>query len=361
MEGDNPGDVLPKNQPALGDITNRLGKRGLTLISSNSGDKIVDDKGGNSQFTKRVCLGVENIIKEKCAVPSIGNENDKKKRACVSLRPCSEISSLRENVISGLSKGSEEIKESVSSLQIGRDNVAIHNVGEVDEATGDSCISGTLLPIATGTSSGVKENWDKDEEQDPLNVVEGCSQTEESVPEICGKDMEGIPVGNLTTGKHGMVELSAEHDLHVPASFKLEKCKGLMGDSCSNSSAGIDLLKSCSCSFCVKAAYIWSDLHYQDIRGRISALKKSQREANIMRERSCRNKGIDKLSQGNHYNVSKLESDLTGQWRSLFLHMENIFECEGNQLEASLLQLKDLRDNCKTDLEMVNGMPREKH
>lgn len=354
MEGDNHADVFPPKQPILGDITNRLGKRGITLISGNSGNKIVDDKEKNSQFTKRVCQGVENIVKEKCVSQSFGSKNDKIKSACVSSKPCNEINSLRGNVKSGISKTGDEINKS--------NNIVIDNVVEVEEATGDSCSSATLLPIATGTSDGIKEEFDKDDEHGTLNVVDICSQTGESVAEICGKDIEGIPVGSFNMGKLGMGEFPAGPESHVPGSFKLEKCKGLKSGSCSNSSAGIDLLKSCSCSFCVKAAYIWSDLHYQDIKGRIGALKKSQREASIMREKSCRNKGIDKAIQGNHYNnVSKLESDLTGQWRSLFLHMENIFEREGSQLETSLLSLKDLRDNCKTDLEKVNGMPREKY
>ncbi|KAF3796897.1 hypothetical protein EJ110_NYTH00785 [Nymphaea thermarum] len=36
-----------------------------------------------------------------------------------------------------------------------------------------------------------------------------------------------------------------------------------------------DTVQNCSCSFCCKAAYIWSELNYHDVRGRLSVLKKS--------------------------------------------------------------------------------------
>ncbi|KFK38535.1 hypothetical protein AALP_AA3G126600 [Arabis alpina] len=39
-----------------------------------------------------------------------------------------------------------------------------------------------------------------------------------------------------------------------------------------NQNLGNDLLRSCSSSFCLKAAYIWSDLHYQSIKGHLSAI-----------------------------------------------------------------------------------------
>ena len=67
------------------------------------------------------------------------------------------------------------------------------------------------------------------------------------------------------------------------------------------------------------------------------ALKKSQKEASLMVERSCRGKGIDTHSQENCPQSSKLESDLMSQWRSLFLHMEDILVREGSQLVSPSL------------------------
>ncbi|KAH1039638.1 hypothetical protein J1N35_041381 [Gossypium stocksii] len=61
-------------------------------------------------------------------------------------------------------------------------------------------------------------------------------------------------------------------------------------------------------------------------------LKRSQKEASILVQKSCSRKEIDIHNLGNPNKSSKLESDLTSQWRSLFLNMEDIFVHESNQL-----------------------------
>ncbi|PWA98133.1 hypothetical protein CTI12_AA004270 [Artemisia annua] len=101
-----------------------------------------------------------------------------------------------------------------------------------------------------------------------------------------------------------------------------EKCVGQKGDGVS--SMCMDMIKECPCSFCIKAAYLWSDLLYQDTKGRIAAIKKSQKEAALLVHQSSRNAVRDFSSN--------LESDLTGRWKSLFLHMEDIFVLESSQL-----------------------------
>lgn len=60
------------------------------------------------------------------------------------------------------------------------------------------------------------------------------------------------------------------------------------------------------------------------------AIKKSQKEASILVKRNSRNNEIGKYGQQSKF--SKLESDLTDKWRSFFLHMEDIFALESNQL-----------------------------
>lgn len=62
------------------------------------------------------------------------------------------------------------------------------------------------------------------------------------------------------------------------------------------------------------------------------ALKKSQKEASILVNKYARGKQTDLPGQGNSNKSSKLESDLTAQWRSLFHRMEDIFAHESNQL-----------------------------
>ncbi|CAL5323873.1 unnamed protein product [Camellia sinensis] len=366
MGGDNSADGFQKPRPVLGDVTNRLGKRALLLLSGESGNKFgdghgkhVDEKEGDSLFTQKVCQGVENIVKEKCGIRCIVNDNDKGKKACVSPRPCSEINTLRGNIIiSGISKITSEVKELNSfgaSLHLGKSNAVVDNVVEVVDASRDNCVSSISMPMVPGSCVGVEQNCINND------IIQDDLRGEELVSHACRKDCKHIiGADNFTLGKNGSVECSILPESQGSGSFKLENCIGLKGDGIANSSANVDSIKACSCSFCLKAAYILSDLHYQDMKGRIAALKKSQKEASIMVQRSCRDKGVDKHSQGNCPKYSKLESNLMGQWKSLFLHMEDIFVREGSQLETSLLALKDLRENCKTELEMVNGMPLEK-
>ncbi|CAA0831846.1 Unknown protein [Striga hermonthica] len=111
--------------------------------------------------------------------------------------------------------------------------------------------------------------------------------------------------------------------------------------------------RTCSCSFCKKAGYMWLDLNYQDIKARVPALKKSQKEASILAERIIRSKSIEKNSAESFSGSSRLESDLVCQWVSLFQHMAGVLEQESNQLESRLLPLNDLREKCKRDLESI--------
>lgn len=63
-----------------------------------------------------------------------------------------------------------------------------------------------------------------------------------------------------------------------------------------------------------------------------SALKKSQKEANSLVQKSSKGKDTNIHRQENPNKSSHLETDLTGQWRSLFLHMEDTFVRESSQL-----------------------------
>lgn len=64
-------------------------------------------------------------------------------------------------------------------------------------------------------------------------------------------------------------------------------------------------------------------------------LKKTQKETSILAQQSCRGKDINVDGQGNSNKLSKLESDLTGHWRSLFLHMGDMLVLERNHLVSA--------------------------
>ncbi|XWS33303.1 hypothetical protein CRYUN_Cryun22dG0070000 [Craigia yunnanensis] len=304
MSGDNFTDGKPKVRSVLGDITNRSVKRGFSSISDNSGFN--SKEAADFQFTKQVCLGIENLIKEKLKKPQFEPKPN------VLPTFSSEIDTLKENLV--------DVNDNVSE---------------------------------------VKEGFDLSDSDDTLEQGEGVMDIRDTLNDSCRDEDKDLGVGRLASSKGGCIEWSRlpKSTLQSSRSFELDRCVGLKNDGCMNLNAGVDMLKACSCSFCLKAAYIWSDLHYQDIKGRIAVLKKSQQEASILVQKCGRGKQIDTHSQGNANKSSKLESDLTSQWKALFLNMEDIFVHESNQLQASYIALKDLRENCKMDLERITGMP----
>ncbi|XP_021274592.1 uncharacterized protein LOC110409547 [Herrania umbratica] len=307
MNGDNFTEGKPNVRPVLGDITNRSVKRGFLSISDKSGFNSKEE--ADSHFTKQVCLGVERLIEEKSKTTHF-EPNPIFSPTC-----SGEIDTLKEDVISVDDKVSE-----------------------------------------------VKEGFDLSDSEDTLVQGEGVKEVGDPVNDSCRNEGKDLGIGRLASSKGGCIEWSRlpKSSLQSSRSFELERCVGLKNDDCVNLNAGVDMLKACSCSFCLKAAYIWSDLHYQDIKGRIAVLKKSQKEASILVQKSGRGKQTEIQSQGTANKSSKLESDLTSQWRSLFLNMEDIFVHENSQLQASYIALKDLRENCKMDLERITGMPSEK-
>ncbi|KAL2906016.1 ATP-dependent 6-phosphofructokinase [Bienertia sinuspersici] len=124
--------------------------------------------------------------------------------------------------------------------------------------------------------------------------------------------------------------------------FGLERCTALKGDGGCSSGA---------------AAYIWSDLHYQDVKGRISVLEKSEKGASDLAQKYNVGNEMGSHAQENVNDVEQLESDLMNKWRSLFHHMEDIFANEGSQLKDHFLALKDLREDFKMNVETITGMP----
>ncbi|XP_038975871.1 uncharacterized protein LOC103720314 isoform X3 [Phoenix dactylifera] len=118
--------------------------------------------------------------------------------------------------------------------------------------------------------------------------------------------------------------------------------------------------KSCACSFCLKAAYMWTDLHYQDTRGRLAALKKSKRLARSLEARCYGHDYTSKTARDNSKKSTEIEFELMQRWRSLFLHTENVLVRETAHLHSALLRLKELRENCKRNLEVTSMVRSEK-
>ncbi|CAK9320604.1 unnamed protein product [Citrullus colocynthis] len=355
MREDNIDDVLGHNRPALGNLTNRPLKRKLSSILSDSGvksrdgcGKTVDGKDEDSRFPKHVHLQAAKYVKENCK-RTCGEH-------CYSMAPsrfskeqqesdCSPASSEADTALSDIHK---------ETLQCNLPNDEPHLVQEDEHRITD----GEALGVPCFTTS-VVPTFPKDNKKDCPGILLNDADNEEAVDPVLSNDEKDIGIGRIGPSNHDSSECSRLPISEGSKSLALERCSGLKTDSCANLDMYGDLLKTCSCSFCLKASYIWSDLHYQDIKGRISALKKSQKDASILAQKSSKEKETYH-DQGNSSN-SKLEFDLCGQWMSLFRHMEDTFAHEGNQLQSSFVTLKDLRAECKMNLEMLNAMPMEKH
>ncbi|XP_047182217.1 uncharacterized protein LOC124848557 isoform X1 [Vigna umbellata] len=299
-------DGLFKIRPRLADVTNCPSKRPFSLVSSG---------GGDSQFTKQMRLGVESLAKSKIQM-QLGAHSQLNKE--VLLQP--------------------------------KENQPI------------------LFPSCDDTSSSCQKPGspsEGSEEKNPLGMkkcefggkVEGIAPTDCAVEsgdkDICVAENSGSPRCRAVQ----MPSISASNDSNFRG---LKPCSGHKGDGASNPVTDAADIKSCTCSLCSKAAYIWSDLHYQDAKGRLSAIKKSQKEAKLIIQKFS---GLeDTVMHGQHQSEESLnlELSLVHQWKSLFVQMQNMYAQESSQLESSFESLKNLRERCKTDLDSNDNSHREK-
>ncbi|XP_060185924.1 uncharacterized protein LOC132615353 isoform X1 [Lycium barbarum] len=350
MDEDNAIERRSKSRPVLGNITNQVGtKRPFSSLLGNSSLKSVD-------------RGSENVGSKFVLV----DDGNNAKRVCVAPRPCNKISSSKVDVVSGISNLPNQNQDPNLSRVDSSTAISQSIIGDTTEnksacgsaiekkyfeAINDKDCLATGVPVPVPALSGTE-----DHDAVPSCEINEDSEGTESDTDIFpnGPDEQGLD--NLVMSQTGSVDFA-----RLPESqesrVKLDTCAGT--ETCENNSslsASIESIKACSCTFCTKAAYIWLDLHYQDTKGRISAIKKSQREASLLVERSCKGKEIQK-EEGPEKDIeaANLESSLMGHWKSLFQHMEHIFHNEADQLEGSLVTLTDLKDRCKADLDSFNG------
>lgn len=382
------GDGFRDGRPALGDVTNRPAKRGFSLVFDDHlpgaksrdgrGKCRIDGGGGDAAFAKQVRLGVENLVKEKC---STGREADrvekgaaipllvKDKEARGSSPAHDEFSGAGHNLFSAAvhnlpSRSQELLNASHSNPKVSGIEMNAQSVVEVGDASRDSCTSivSTMSIQAGGQSSdGLKVRDDsadvvKEVDVDPIRE----STAQGPVTQVVSNCDEGLRIGKLASNASGSIEWSRLPNSQGLKNFELIRCQTSEGNGRDNLCAEEDPLKSCCCSFCLKAAHMWSDLHYQDIKGRITAVSKSRKEASSLAQKIGTVKDVIHVP-GNSDNSPNLEYALTNQWRSLFLHMEDILVREGRELQSSYCELKDMREKGKMDLESTNRMPLNRH
>ncbi|WJX47598.1 hypothetical protein P8452_34267 [Trifolium repens] len=257
-------------------------------------------------------------------------------------------------------------KRSLSSIydDDGVDNLAKKKCLSKEDKGKNLCVELPELPLSGNNSS---------QEPSLPSAGTGTDDSNDSFAVFCQKSPG-------RSQNEGFIDRGIEHDDNLESSkcagdgmelpigsgskFQgLERCSGLKGHGDADSNAhvggdvGIEFVKNCTCSFCTKAAHIWSDLHYQDVKGRLTALRKSQKEARLVVQKFSGISDTHNIihEQQGGVDPSDLESALMHQWKSLFVHMENILGHESRQLESSFERLKDLRENCKNDLDLANN------
>ncbi|KAG9141878.1 hypothetical protein Leryth_009254 [Lithospermum erythrorhizon] len=382
MDEDNCTFNRQKDRIALGDVTNKLGKRGFSMFSG-----VLEE-------------GVDGIKENNKGKSILVNEKERIKSSCVLRRSCSEINSLMENAFSGISKAIGENRENKKNVFVldevkdlacnrkgpvmldfskdgffrrndahfqdcderkeisisGGSKGSIYNMelmveaflgaddirtsGEAGDKSGDYC---EILEHNVSLDKEYGNKWKNMDTNDEFVV---SLENVHSDTDLLQDEGDHLGVEDFDQSETGSVEYNRLRLSQESRCFGLERCTNRKGGDCSSTNASIELIKDCSCSFCTKAAYIWTDLHYQDLKARIATIRKSEKEASLLVERSCRR--TETLKHGNtpqnSSGVSSLDSKLMDQWRSLFSQMEKTYEHEGNHLEASLLSLKDLQE-----------------
>ncbi|KAL0718461.1 hypothetical protein Bca4012_067783 [Brassica carinata] len=283
MTGDSCSLVSKETRLPLCDMTNVPSKRGLSSILSDillkSGDdsgKTVTREGSGVKFSKRLCLVVDDLVKESTRSSDTTDG---------SLVVDADSENLKES--QGETNAVGDAVVELSQRECNKDSNTADFVSQTDAVTGED-LKETLYSVSNRESDDMLA----------MVAAEGTGL---------------LPVDSMEIVNHDMV--------------------------------ADDELRSCSCSFCLKAAYIWSDLNYQDIKGRLSVLKKSQKETSTLIQRNGKGEPTD------------VEFDVMGQWTSLFLNMDGILARESSRLQDSFVAMKELRENCKIDLERATKTP----
>lgn len=315
---------------ALGDLTNVLRKRPATsdLEKSTGGIKIrriekdtgtgkgFDENAKTSSRGKGIVFGhlFDGVAKENFERPSIFQNTRVQHMAAEAAGLLSKEASDLKNHYASIDSFDLSDKEQDSSLESEGD----YDDEDNDEMNGELPRHFCSSELANKTSTNDGECLTQEEiigssgNQKPLSSLEATA----------GGDMPSSSVQHASMGTGGLEEAVAT--------------------------------KSCACSFCLKAAFMWMDLHYQDARSRLSVLKKNIKFARLLEEKSRGSEYAANVAGYNSKRAVGMEFELSQQQRSLFLYTENALVRESTQLHSTFVKLKELRENCKTNLETIS-------
>ncbi|KAJ8421976.1 hypothetical protein Cgig2_021458 [Carnegiea gigantea] len=370
-------DKLPNNShnhsgkkealPVLGDITNQLGKRGSNFISSSpksSSKSVIGSKRSadpnnsyddDSRFWKQVSKVVDSLEKERYGMPKCpkivnesGGLSPLSGGKTYRLRaPSNRGSPVQVKAQSGVPNPAHDTEEppsgsGVDTLDLGKCRTLPNVV-----ALGDT-IKESIPSVTVAESSKVSHRNDvegvKDCGGEETAVVSDSGEndcTQESLAmKVVTNETKTLDVDYLPSSQSESVVNLRLVELQDKGPYGSDRCKLLKGDISSSSAIGLDLLKSCSCSFCTKG------MRKLLIYGLTCIIRMSragyEKEANNLAQRYS--KENEKLRHRQQHSKKGLENDLTSQWNSLFQHMGEMFVSESSQLQSYLLTLKDLRE-----------------
>lgn len=231
MGDDKTTERVVKNRAVLGDLTNQSHKRNLTSIQGGSGAYAGDYK------SKRVCLGVEEILKGKSGTKCQMDGN---------LNGLPSLKNNQERMVSVVSNMTKDIKVTAKALE-----------GSCDH--GDGCAEKVIVPRTGGPSKDTIVSCDSvpasvgidDEERIDCGITES-----DAVFECLGSQTGTNIVADDGSGlkQYGPAQCPELPTLQGSRSFELTRCS-VPSKDCMNLSAGSDPLKECSCSFCLKGNY----------------------------------------------------------------------------------------------------------
>ncbi|KAK9670462.1 hypothetical protein RND81_13G203700 [Saponaria officinalis] len=340
-----------ERRTVLGDVTNQSGNKGIQFDTRSLGSKplsgskrAAENTIDDSHLSKQVCVGLE---KDRCF-----------SEKCLKVVPPNKVglSPLRGGKTYRLKTGSGDIKElscsALDSIDLGEDRHLVSAV-DLNDANKEGMVSGSCC------EKNCREGGNEcqgEETRGISDVGESDFTPEDGATQVLsdnGKSVGGDCVGCSWSDS---VETSRVAESQETRSFGLERCTLFKGDGSNSSAAGVDLLKNCPCSFCTKVGYIWSDLQCQDVKGRMSTLAKSRKEVSNLVQKYTKETAASE-AQGNSSTAPPLETDLKTMWKSLFQHMDNIYAAESSQLQSSFAVLKEVREDYKMNLEMINVTP----
>ncbi|XP_077224661.1 uncharacterized protein LOC143857976 [Tasmannia lanceolata] len=363
-------------------------KENVRTNSENVSQKIENLVKGEENVSRKI----ENLVKGKENVSRVSTNSENvtdgnstglsllnAKWLCHSMNSVNGSESLHNNVALDVPRNPDEIKELSTllddDLHFIRGHTMMHGIVDGDGSK-DSCVSSISVPKQCNKVGMDITRIDGDINDTLVIGAHGYNDEGECeaghgqfFPSIDSSlhfmDSQESKVGgseNLTDAslnKSSFIGQSRTSGSQGCKLFNLEKDVEenvtLNGEGEFNTNDSLDMDKACSCSFCLKAAYLWSDLHYQDTHGRLAALEKSRKKVKLLVGRSYNNDSIGTIASENTKKSTKLEFDLMHQWRSLFLHTDDALAHEKSQLQSNLHSLKELRGIYKKDLEMIEG------